>query len=103
MARGQRPPLGPGQVYGEFVNANGTVFVLVAGRSGQRMNLCLHHDEGPQIAVICNPTDPAERFIRWQGRLWSSNPASWKQEVKRLAFAAVEAALAASRDEAAQP
>lgn len=97
MSRRQRPPLEPGRVYGEFVNANGTVFVLRASASGRRLNLCLHHDEGPQIALVCNPAAPADRFIRWQGRLWSSNPTDRKQEVKRLAFAAVDAALAFSR------
>jgi hypothetical protein len=93
MARPQRPPLKPGVVYGEFANANGTVFVLRAGTSGLRMAVCLHHDEGPQIAVVCNPTAPSERFIRWQGRLWSSNPKHWKDELRTLAFAAVDAAL----------
>ncbi|MFG3342593.1 hypothetical protein [Glycomyces sp. NPDC048151] len=68
MARRERPPLDPGVVYGEFVNANGTVFVLRASRSGLRMEIRLHHDEGAQIAVVCNPTSPTERFIRWQGR-----------------------------------
>lgn len=103
MARGQRPPLEPGRVYGEFAGASGTVFVLRASPSGRRMSLCLHHDEGPQIAAVCNPTDPVERFIRWQGRLWSSNPASWKQEVKRRAFAAIDAALGSPRNAKARP
>lgn len=103
MNRRQRPPLEPSRVYGEFVNANGTVFVLRAGTSGRRLNLCLHHDEGPQIAVIGNPTVPADRFLRWQGRLWSSNHAAWKQEVKRLAFATVDAVFADSQDEEARP
>jgi hypothetical protein len=102
MARRQRPPLEPGAVYGEFVNANGTVFVFRASRSGHRMHLCLHHDEGPQIAAFCNPTYPPERFIRWQGRLWSSNPASG-QEVKRLAFAAIDASLGTARDAVTRP
>ena len=103
MTRRQHPPLDPGRVYGEFVNANGTVFALRASASGRRMLVCLHHDEGPQIAVVCNPADPGERFIRWQGRLWSSNPASWKQEIKRLAFETIDAALAVSRDAAVRP
>jgi hypothetical protein len=103
MARSQRPPLDPGWVYGEFANTNGTVFVLRASTSGRRMDVRLHHDEGAQIAVVCNPTDSAERFIRWQGRLWSSNPASWKQEVKQLAFAAIDAALSSPRGSGARP
>lgn len=64
MARPQRPLLKPGVVYGEFVNANGTEFVLRASKSGLRMIVCLHHDEGPQIAAVCNPADPTGRFIR---------------------------------------
>ncbi|THV43025.1 hypothetical protein [Glycomyces buryatensis] len=103
MTRRQRPPLDPGRVYGLFVNAKGTAFVLRASASGRRMNVCLHHDEGPQIAVVCNPTEPGERFIRWQGRLWSSNPEDWKQDVKRLAFESIDAILAASRDAATRP
>lgn len=103
MARPQRPPLKPGVVYGEFVNAKGTEFVLRASTSGRRMIVCLHHDEGPQIAVVCNPTDPTRRFIRWQGRLWSSNPAAWKQEIKQLAFVGVEAGLASAPNSVARP
>ena len=103
MARPQRPPLRPGVVYGEFVNANGTEFVLRASKSGLRMTVCLHHDEGPQIAVVCNPTSPPERFIRWQGRLWSSNPADWKQELKRLAFKTIDASLGSACNSVARP
>lgn len=89
----QRPPLEPGRVYGEFVNAGGTTFVLRASGGGERMTVRLHHDEGPEIAVVCRPADPSERLIRWQGRLWSSNPVEWKREFKRLAFASIDAAL----------
>jgi hypothetical protein len=103
MTRRQHSPLEPGRVYGEFVNANGSVFVLRASASGQRLNLHLHHDEGPQIAVVCNPTSPADRFIRWQGRLWSSNSAAWKREIKRLAFETADAAFDAAEDTAARP
>lgn len=103
MAGRQRPPLEPDRVYGAFVNANGTAFVLRASASGKCLNLCLHHDEGPQIAVVRNPTVPAERSLRWQGRLWSSNPPAWKREVKQLAFAAIDAALTDSRDAEARP
>ncbi|WP_030144299.1 hypothetical protein [Glycomyces sp. NRRL B-16210] len=103
MSRRQRPPLEPGRVYGEFRNANGTAFVLRAAQGGRRMDLCLHHDEGPRIAAVCNPADPSERFIRWQGRLWSSNPAPWKQEIKRLTFAVIDTALKASNDAEAMP
>lgn len=103
MARPQRPPLKPGVVYGEFVNANGTDFVLRASKSGLRMAVCLHHDEGPQIAVVCHPTNPSERFIRWQGRLWSSNPTAWKQELKQLAFAAIDTALCSAPNSVGMP
>ncbi|MEU6246611.1 hypothetical protein [Glycomyces sp. NPDC047010] len=103
MVRRQQSPLEPNQVYGGFVNANGTAFVLRASASGRRMEVRLHHDEGPQIAVVCNPTDPAARFIRWQGRLWSSNPATWKEEVKRLAFSSLDAVPSDSPEAAARP
>ncbi|GAB3997790.1 hypothetical protein GCM10029992_21750 [Glycomyces albus] len=83
MTRRQRTPLEPSRVYDEFVNAG-----------GHRMAVHLHHDEGPQIALVCWPLHPEDRMIRWQGRLWSSNPAEWKQEVKRLAFAAIDASCA---------
>lgn len=90
MTRGERPPLKPGRVYGEFVNAAGTAFVLRASAGGHRIAIRLHHDEGPEIAVVCWPLEPSRRLIRWQGRLWSSNPAEWKQEIKSLAFAAID-------------
>lgn len=57
----------------------------------------------PSDPIICNPTDSTERFIRWQGRLWSSNPAEWKQEVKRLAFATIDTALSSARNSVALP
>jgi hypothetical protein len=102
MVRRQQPPLEPNRVCGGFVNANGTSFVLRASASGRRVEVRLHHDEGPQIAVVCNPADPTGRFIRWQGRLWSSNPVSWKDEVKRLAFARLDAVLTGSPDAGAR-
>ncbi|MEU6858476.1 hypothetical protein AB0B28_06345 [Glycomyces sp. NPDC046736] len=103
MARPQRPPLKPGVVYGEFANASGTVFVLRASRSGLRMAVCLHHDEGPQIAVVCNPTDASRRFIRWQSQLWSSNPKDWKDELKALAFAAIDTGLCSAPNSVGMP
>jgi len=93
MNRRQRPPLEPGRVLGHFVNASGTTFVLRASAGGHRIGVRLHHDEGPEIAVVCLPFDPSARLIRWQGLLWSSNPAEWKQEVRQLAFAAVDSIL----------
>lgn len=90
MTRPQRPPLEPGRVLGAFTNAAGATFVLRASAGGHRVGIRLHHGEGPEIAVVCLPLDPSARLIRWQGLLWSSNPAEWKQEVKALAFAAID-------------
>ncbi|MFB9662911.1 hypothetical protein ACFQS3_24765 [Glycomyces mayteni] len=93
MTRGQRPPLEPGRVLGQFVNSSGTTFVLRASAGGHRIGVRLHHGEGPEIAIVRLPFDPSTRLIRWQGLLWSSSPAEWRQEVKHLAFAAVDAML----------
>jgi hypothetical protein len=93
MTREQRPPLEPGRVFGHFVNTSGTTFVLRASAGGHRIGVRLHHDEGPEIAIVCLPFVPSARLIRWQGLLWSSNPAEWKQEVKQRAFAAIDAML----------
>lgn len=93
MTRRERPPFEPGRVLGGFANAAGTAFVLRASAGGHRIGVRLHHDEGPEIAVVCLPLDPSTRLLRWQGLLWSSNPAEWKQEVKALAFAAIDKAL----------
>lgn len=60
---------------------------------GRRIGIRLHHAEGPEIAIVCLPFDPSARLIRRQGLLWSSNPPEWKQEVKHLALAAVDAIL----------
>jgi hypothetical protein len=91
--RRERPPLEPGKVYGVFVNASGTTFVLRASPGGHRITVRLHHDEGPQFAVVCLPLQPADRVIRWEGLLWSSNPSEWKREVRDLTFASIDAAL----------
>jgi hypothetical protein len=93
MTGRQRPPLEPGKVYGSFANASGSTFALRASAGGHRVGIRLHHDEGPEIAVVCLPLDPAARLLRWQGLLWSSNPAEWRQEVKDLAFAAIDRVL----------
>lgn len=93
MTRRERPPLKPGRVYGEIVNAAGAAFILRASAGGHRIAIRLHHDEGPEIAVVCWPLEPSRRHLRWQGRLWSSNPVEWKQEVKALAFAAIDSVI----------
>lgn len=98
MTGRQRPPLEPGRVYGSFGNTSGAVFVLRASAGGHRVGIRLHHDEGPEIAVVCLPLNPAARLIRWQGLLWSSNPAEWRQEVKGLAFAAIDHVLCGHLD-----
>lgn len=103
MARRERPPLEPGRVYGSFVNAAGATFVLRASVGGHRIGVRLHHDQGPEIAIVCLPLDPSQRVIRWQGLLWASNPAEWKQDVKARAFAAVDAALGRSGGAGVRP
>ncbi|MCH7231111.1 hypothetical protein L0U85_09630 [Glycomyces sp. L485] len=98
----ERPPLEPGKVYGTFANASGATFVLRASAGGHRVGVRLHHDEGPEIAVVCLPLDPAQRLIRWQGLLWSSNTNEWKQEVKDLAFGTIDRVLRARPSEEAR-
>ncbi|WP_335991015.1 hypothetical protein [Glycomyces sp. MUSA5-2] len=98
MTRGERPPLEPGRVFGEILNTAGTTFVLRASVGGHRVAVRLHHDEGPEIAVVCWPLEPSRRLMRWQGRLWSSNPAEWKQEIKGLVFAAIDEQFEVARD-----
>ncbi|WP_156926028.1 hypothetical protein [Glycomyces arizonensis] len=103
MTGRNRPPLEPGRVLGHFVNVAGTVFVLRASAGGHRIGVRLHHDEGPEIAIVCLPLDPSARLIRWQGLLWSSNPPEWKQEVRDLAFTAIDAILGGRPGAAARP
>ena len=98
-----RPPLEPGKVYGAFVSSTGTTFVLRASAGGHRVGVRLHHGDGPEIAVVCLPLDPAQRLIRWQGLLWSSNPSEWKQEVKELAFGTIDRVLCARPTGEARP
>ncbi|WP_100444495.1 hypothetical protein [Glycomyces xiaoerkulensis] len=103
MTRRERPPLEPGKVYGTFADASGTTFVLWASAGGHRVGVRLHHDEGPEIAVVCWPFDPTQRLLRWQGLLWSSNPTEWKQEVRDRAFRTIDRVLGARPSGEARP
>ncbi|WP_143014927.1 hypothetical protein [Glycomyces harbinensis] len=85
------------RVYGEFLSPEGHPMVVKATKQGVRAHVLLNHTEGPVVAEILDPVDPASRTIRFRP-LWQTNRSRWKDTVTKSASEVLDDALAADTE-----